>query len=267
MIVVTYATNDQGYFRALEASCRRHGIPFVVLGWGAQWTNFLQKPWAVLEYAQGLDANEFIVMVDAFDVLVLQGADEIMRRYNHLTRKCVDAQIVIGVDNTNGSSVINFVQKLLYPSTCANRSLNTGVQMGPAGVFVTILTKLKRLNNSNDDQILFNKNCSKFREHITVDYTGYIIYTSCTCISPPFPFPNVTPCVLHSPGYGNLDRHCQQLGLPIGKKRRWDGEMYKYVAHFKNQNTLIILVVIIILGILSVFWYLIKQTKNNRVSA
>ena len=34
------ATHEEGYFRALQESCKRHRMPLTVLGWGQPWRGF-----------------------------------------------------------------------------------------------------------------------------------------------------------------------------------------------------------------------------------
>lgn len=83
--VIAYGTNKQAYFDLFMASCNRHGIRPVLLGWGTKWVGFGQKTREIRDYLMGLPEDEVVVSVDPFDVVFLCGLDEIERKFRRLS--------------------------------------------------------------------------------------------------------------------------------------------------------------------------------------
>lgn len=207
MIVITFATDDQGYFQALKSSCAMNNLELVVLGWGEKWTGFLQKPRMVADYIRKLDPMEMIVVVDAFDVIILQNADEIQKRFDHLTRHCdpkSKPQVVIGVDNVNGPWIYDLFSFMFFRTACWKRPLCMGVQIGSADVMLRIFEIFKDAIDNEDDQVILNRQCTKIKDSITVDDSGYLIYNSCVLKSLYKNTNKTKPCVVHAPGYKQL---------------------------------------------------------------
>lgn len=72
MKVVTVATHSYSYFPILKDSCKRNYIDIEVLGWGEHWTGFQFKFKKMEAFSkQILKDEEWIIFIDAFDVLVL----------------------------------------------------------------------------------------------------------------------------------------------------------------------------------------------------
>jgi hypothetical protein len=79
--VIAYGTNKQAYFDLFLASCRRHGISPVMLGWGKRWIGFGNKTTETRDYLKGLPDDETVISVDPFDVVFLCGLDEIEDKF------------------------------------------------------------------------------------------------------------------------------------------------------------------------------------------
>ena len=75
--VIAYGTNPQAYFSLFMASCGRHGIDPVVLGWGRPWVGFGQKTTDTRDYIRELPDDEVVISVDPFDVVFLADLAEI----------------------------------------------------------------------------------------------------------------------------------------------------------------------------------------------
>lgn len=196
MIVVAVATDDQGWFRALKASCVRSGLPLVVLGWGTTWTGFLHKPQIVERFLRSRPPDEMVLVVDAFDVLVLQGEEELFKRYSVLTRR--SGSVVVGVDNRDGPWWIQWYVRKIFPSS-VEHVLNAGVFFGPAVDIHRVYDILLKTKVVGDDQTRLNTMALKMKHLLTIDDSGYIIHTA-TIGRPPFlPMGSALPCVVHAP--------------------------------------------------------------------
>jgi hypothetical protein len=79
--VIAYGTNEQAYFKLFVASCRRHDITPVVLGWGRKWIGFGHKTTETREYIRRLPDDEVVLSVDPFDVVFLCGLREIEEKF------------------------------------------------------------------------------------------------------------------------------------------------------------------------------------------
>jgi hypothetical protein len=84
-VVIAYGTNKQAYFDLFMASCRRHGIKPVLLGWGTKWVGFGQKTTEIRDYLVGLPEDEVVISVDPFDVVFLCGLAEIEQKFRRLS--------------------------------------------------------------------------------------------------------------------------------------------------------------------------------------
>jgi len=79
--VIAYGTNKQAYFDLFMASCDRHAISPVMLGWGKKWIGFGNKTTETRDYLAGLRDDEVVISVDPFDVVFLCGLDEIEEKF------------------------------------------------------------------------------------------------------------------------------------------------------------------------------------------
>jgi hypothetical protein len=82
--VIAYGTNKQAYFDLFLASCRRHGISPVMLGWGKKWIGFGNKTTETRDYIKDLPDDEVVLSVDPFDVVFLCGLDEIEEKFRRM---------------------------------------------------------------------------------------------------------------------------------------------------------------------------------------
>lgn len=271
MLVVTFATNDQGYFRALKVSCERNGLRLVVLGWKKQWTGYMDKPQAVMRYAQTLDPSEMLIVVDAFDVIILQPEAEILLRYQKITDQDRN-RVVVGIDNVNGSLIVSKLLNLIFRSSCYSRNINTGVMIGPASTIAFIFKSMCANAGSvtSDDQKIFNQLCSKLANKITVDDSGDIIFTSCVFRSPgprPLSRNGKSPCIVHAPGLGDMNELCRRLNLPIARPRDETGEKRKFALHLRNhgrQGLRVCFIALLLMGMFLFISYVFLSGRRNR---
>eukprot|EP00922_Rhytidocystis_sp_ex-Travisia-forbesii_P043655 GHVS01065126.1.p2 GENE.GHVS01065126.1~~GHVS01065126.1.p2 ORF type:complete len:440 (-),score=70.92 GHVS01065126.1:1665-2984(-) len=81
--VVTVATHEDGYYKALVQSAARLDIPLKVLGFGKRWEGFRWKFEKVLEYARDVEDDAIVMFVDGFDSVLLQPRSVILARFLH----------------------------------------------------------------------------------------------------------------------------------------------------------------------------------------
>jgi hypothetical protein len=79
--VITFGTNRQAYFDLFTASCERHHIKPIVLGWGKPWVGFGHKTTETRDFIKDLPDDEVVLSVDPFDVVFLCGLDEIEAKF------------------------------------------------------------------------------------------------------------------------------------------------------------------------------------------
>ena len=144
--VVAYCTHRDGMYSLLESDARRHGVELTVLGWGTKWVSFFAKLRAVHEFTRGLDEDDLVVVIDAFDTRIRGGYTEIVTQWNRL-----------------GSPDVVFSQDpSLFPKYVLDRvfggPLNAGMYMGRAGALAAVQREAMQFEAQckKDDQCAFN---------------------------------------------------------------------------------------------------------------
>ena len=121
--IVTIATHTAGYFDILKKSCINGGVNLTVLGYGEPWTGLDTKIRLLNKYLETKQPEDIIVLIDAFDVVMLGNSKELLERYKQFGKP-----IVLGVEAKNGWLKFAFAQ--LYFGTYCNNVINTGGYMG-----------------------------------------------------------------------------------------------------------------------------------------
>tara|TARA_Y100000389_G_C17468238_1_gene527714 strand:+ start:6 stop:971 length:966 start_codon:yes stop_codon:yes gene_type:complete len=171
---IVVATEKKGYYNVLEQSCKRHNIDLIPLGMGEEWTGFTKKFKLWRDYLNTLNDNEIVMLNDAYDVVILEDGDTIIKKF-----KTFNKNIVFGHQN-------DIISKLVFP-TCntTNYVLCTGNIIG----YVKYLKQLMKLifkNQNywgvNTDQIIVNTVCNIesifFKNNVTVDKKQYIFFVT-----------------------------------------------------------------------------------------
>jgi len=78
------------------ASCRRHGISPVMLGWGKKWVGFGNKTSEIRDHIRNLPDDEVVISVDPFDVVFLCGTDEIEAKFRRASAPFVCGALRLG---------------------------------------------------------------------------------------------------------------------------------------------------------------------------
>ena len=187
---VTLCTHANGWFDALQSSCAQNGLPLAVLGWGQTWKGIGWKFELMLEYlTTETDPDIVVCFVDAYDVIVLQPAAEIMRRFHQLiygggvssNRPSNGGLVVFGVEDPLGRShFIRFMESVRF-SQCNKHVLNTGVYMGRSADVRDLFLKVQAAypNEPDDQQRLGTGNDRGYIYH-SLSGTGVSIGLKCT---------------------------------------------------------------------------------------
>ena len=130
MKVVTVATHNDGYYNILKESCKRNKLNLVTLGFNQRWKGFTMRYELIKEYLKHIKDNEIILIVDAFDVIILQNEEEIIKKFKKFNKK-----IVFSVQN-------GLISKILFKK-CNQNVLNQGTYIG----YVKYLKLLFRILN------------------------------------------------------------------------------------------------------------------------
>ena len=85
--IVVATKKNIGYYKILEESCKKHNIDLITLGLGKKWKGFHMKFELWYKYLNKLDDNEIIMLNDAYDVIILQNSDIILKRFKKYKKK------------------------------------------------------------------------------------------------------------------------------------------------------------------------------------
>jgi len=183
MKVITVATHASGYFESLQSSCSRLDYDVKVLGWNQTWTGLTMKFRCVLDYLQTnpdqLSKDEIIVVVDAFDVLLLQSPTYITQEYTRIFKNRNHRPTVIF-----GKDPANLFNSLIYDSPTFQEPfpcyINSGVYIGHKQHVQTLLSKIcqhGKCKQDLEDQHLLNIYYKTYRDpFIYIDFSHRLIY-------------------------------------------------------------------------------------------
>jgi hypothetical protein len=205
MKIITVATHSQGYFQVLKQSCRRNNIELTILGWGQKWGGFGWKLKVVRDYLKTLPADDIVLVIDAFDTLIICDTDEILAKF-----KSMNKPMLCAAERPHDRGIWNaayeriFNNKGTYPKTpTAYCYLNAGVWLSSAGYALKLLTKAA-IENSTNDQTYFTY--LYLRGEVFIDFNCEIF----TCIRKERDlkqcgtrfenaFTYTYPCIIHAP--------------------------------------------------------------------
>lgn len=280
---IVVATEKKGYYNILEQSCKRYNIELIPLGMGEEWTGFTKKFYLWRDYLEKLDDNEIIMINDAYDVIILEDADTIIKKF-----KSFNKNIVFGHQN-------DIISRLVFP-TC--NVLKYVLCSGNIIGYVKYLKQLVQLifeqkeiwGNNTTDQIILNNICKKetdfFKNNITVDkqqllffitagsnYFYNYMYKKIPNIymknNKLYINNNITPSILHLAGdldgttyikylkYKNIPENGLLKIQPYKKK-----QLYKYLNYTIKYNKRSIFLSILTIA---AYLYFFKVNKRNLI--
>ena len=269
MHVFSVATHNEGYLDALRESCDRYNFKLNLIGWGEQWQGWmwrLKETIAALQtHADTMGDDDLVCVVDGYDVLMMEDADELQRRYVEITQG--GKQVVFAVDNPLNEPLAGIFEWFVF-GVCGphKKNVNAGVCVGPVKQCHMLLSKMAAYglrSGQSDDQIILNAVCADLLgtpQLLVVDTQGDLIFNA-TCrvpipgllvgkchfgLSDGFRNPRTgrVPCILHAPGGLSLGNVCRDLNLPPGLRRKRWSWLY---TNFKRQLLVSVGVVIIVM--------------------
>lgn len=169
--IAAVATHQERYMPLLIQSCQKHQINLEVLGWNEKLLGFAFRLQKTLEYVQTLPPNDVVMFIDAFDVILLQGSEIILKKFY-----ASKAQMVISKDGDHPNKLINFcIKKVFRP--VGDTYINIGAFIGYAGYVTELMRALFRFGEGfsqkeNDQELLaryLSENRSLIGTEILID--------------------------------------------------------------------------------------------------
>lgn len=231
--VIAYGTNKQAYFDLFMASCRRHDISPVILGWGTKWIGFGHKTSETRNYLRGLRDEEVVVSVDPFDVVFLCGLDEIEQKFRRASAPFVCGALRLGPllrrvyerefnrsrgsvpRNPTGYDYLNsgtWISTAGYARRLIDR-LERELGMGPTDMDQEILTGLYRRDRRVVDidwrceifhNLLFKNFITRGADLKDLQFVDGRVKNAAT---------GTRPCILHASGNAKMEALAAKLGF------------------------------------------------------
>ena len=270
--LVCISTHSEGYFPALQQSCRKHNIKLNILGWGQKWKGLIWKFHLLMEFLKTSDPDDIILHADAHDVILLENEEQILAKY-----KSFNKPIVLGIENPMNYNFMTALRNSICEKCDDKHIINTGLYIGKASKLIEMLGEICTYNDcscdkNNCDQVLLNKFCNQtdfIKKNTAKDEKGLLFFNaSCSTIFSCFrescdigleminnklinPLTGIQPSFLHGPFQINLNKYVEYLGLPICPKIKsrflWAIKSYKkYIFYYLIRIILIIVVIVIV---------------------
>jgi hypothetical protein len=159
--IVCIATEHQLYLPYLKAL-----VPdLIVLGMGTPWRSFATKYELLLAYLRGVQADELVCVIDAYDVLPTKHLHALATRFRWLRRRYPSTKMIIGHDVAENPLVEHISCTMLFGSVGGDR-MNGGCFMGIARDLQSIIESLPEFT---DDQKAFHKYANAHPFEILID--------------------------------------------------------------------------------------------------
>jgi hypothetical protein len=278
--ILTLATKNDGYYNALVKSAKKNNIDLVTLGFGQKWSGFTMKINLINEYLKSLPDNDIVVISDAYDVILLQNASNILKKF-----KSFNKPIVISKD-AQGNFIFSYMQSKVYKK-CNNVQICAGLYMGYVWAIKLLYSEMCKNNNcienNKDDQMMLTNVCNNndfFNKYIDIDNNYLIFYTT---VGSGFSFTyspdsnsdiinnkliinntNQEPSFVHGPNYTKLDLILNTYNLPLNNNynRNITEKLFIYFKYEYLQYYITdILIFILILTLIIYFIPNIKFSK------
>ena len=149
---ITIATDyNVAYFKIMIESCKRNNIECIVLGKGEKWEGLSSKYKIWKKYLDTLPGDELVMINDAYDVIFLESAEEIVKKFLTFNKP-----VVLSIQK---GQIIN-----VSYNKCNNFVVCTGNIIGYVKYireFINIILGYqKNWSEFDGDQNIFNKICS-----------------------------------------------------------------------------------------------------------
>lgn len=268
--LVTVATHKSGYIDLLIASCKKAGIQLEILGLGKSWEGLKTKLKFLREFLHSVKPETIVVLIDAYDVVMLGTKEELLQRYLLFNKP-----VVLGIESKR--SWLKWTTEKFYFGTYKNEIINTGGYMGRADF---LLTMTKNFDSTSNDQLTImntaNENKEWFEKYTAIDTESDIFYNgACDSFLAHFHITNcniglkqkdgklykddgIQPIFLHGPGCIDISPYLRAIG--------WNAESpdgFKYFLQtIKDYKFTILTGICVIILIIVAILALVKYFGN-----
>lgn len=286
MKVSCVATHNSGYLDTLKHACHLYDIKLDILGWNKKWQGLHSKLDYWRDYVNNCDDNEIILLLDAFDVLIIASEDEITDKF--LSFNC---DIVFGVEIPANRFQEYFYRKVFNPYS--DEYLCTGTIIGYGRSLKTLFSSISTENTKLCDQRLVSDYISSNYENLDftmkIDTSMSLFYTFPTkhnqlinlndfYVSNKQVFNQKTlkrVYIIHGPFSINLNALCRELSYPLANdihrtsivkatfQKTYIYYETLYVSIYMFICCVIVFIILFILASIKLKRYLCKKLLKN----
>jgi hypothetical protein len=176
MKLVTVATHSDVYFPFLLESCKRYGAELNVLGWNQKWKGYLWKFQLVKDFISGLEDDEVVCFVDAYDVILTRPLKELEQAFRSLSI-INQVGLVVGCDHFV-NPFYTLINKFVF-GKCHNKPLNSGTYIGYVKNIKELINDVLPQSHKllANDQVAFTHFCKSNPQKVFIDCDNIIFLT------------------------------------------------------------------------------------------
>ena len=263
--IVVATKENIGYYNVLVESCKKNNIDLIILGLGKKWTGFDMKFELWNNYLEKLNDDEIVMINDAYDVIILQNSETILKKFKKFNKK-----IVMGIQ-------YGLLTNMVF-TRCKEKVICSGNIIGYVKYIKELIKKLYKHKSIwkkvNDDQEIVNLVCKKetsfFDKYVSIDKNKDIFFatTGDELYKLPYLFEkrikglymkngklynkrNIEPSILHLAGNINGKKYLQYLGYNVNNITIHGTYKIKQVLNFLliiiKKNIFIILIILFVI--------------------
>lgn len=210
LFVVSYANNKNSLSDNLEASLRKYGYRYRIIGEGDKWVNFMTKIrgcYSYLKKTEEISGDDIVVICDAYDVLACDYPEILIKKFKRFQRK--GRKILVGSENKCGTNCIPLDKYYEYHNEPRGRYqyANGGFYMGEKNELIKMFRYILS-QGIGDDQISLCNYINQYPEKVQIDSKGSVvsniqIYSYGDTIwknnKPYNKYTDESPCFIHTP--------------------------------------------------------------------
>lgn len=168
--VCTVANKKTRTLEQLLESCHHYQIALSVLGLDQPYPGNGQKLVLLKEFVKPYPDDDIVLLVDAFDVLILASPETLVEKFLAMETQCV-----IGAEKI--CYPFGHLKERFPPSPTRFKYLNSGTIMGYAGYLKKMLNALEPINPKKSDQGQVTLYYLEHQDEIVLDYLGNLFLT------------------------------------------------------------------------------------------
>ena len=179
MKILTVATHEEGYYTALKRTAGENGFSLATLGWNQAWKGLAWKIDLYLEALRKCNAQEPVLCVDGYDVVVVAKAEEVRLKFDEIgqpvlfsgqryfpNQKWVQKISDQLLSNSRSHNIGDIKKGFDYSRPCM------GLLIGYPENLIALFEDLQKIEHSQqigNDQILLNMYYLKHPDQIHLD--------------------------------------------------------------------------------------------------